>query len=315
MQQRNVLAIDGGGIRGIIPALILSHIERRAGRPIAELFDLVVGTSTGGILALGLSMPDPLARDGSQYTARELVEFYKQRGPQIFDPSLWRSLRSVSGVLDESYSAETLERVLEGYFKTRTLAECRVPTMVTTYAIERREAVFLKSFNPDHKAIRCVDAARATTAAPTFFEPASVRIAGEPHALIDGGVYINAPAVSAYAEAIALYPDSDINVVSIGTGHLTRPIPLERAVEWGAAGWLAPLLDCMFDGVAKVTDQQMRLLLGDGYYRFQLSLDSANDEMDDASEANLAALEAAALELIEREEQKLDRVIARLLSD
>ena len=93
-----VLAIDGGGIRGLIPARVLAEIERRCGRRAAELFDLVAGTSTGAIIACGLTRPDPLA-------AEEIAEVYVDEGPQIFDRSLLKRITSVDGYLDERYDS------------------------------------------------------------------------------------------------------------------------------------------------------------------------------------------------------------------
>jgi patatin-like phospholipase/acyl hydrolase len=89
-----VLAIDGGGIRGLIPALVCTEIERRSGRRVFELFDLIAGTSTGGIIACAVCAPDPLP-------ASELVKLYEEEGPDIFDRSLFQRIRSADGLLDE----------------------------------------------------------------------------------------------------------------------------------------------------------------------------------------------------------------------
>ena len=100
-QVRRVLSIDGGGIRGIIPAMVIASIEKKMGKPARELFDLMVGTSTGGILALGLSRPG-LGRQ-AQFSARRVVKLYEEQGDKIFEYSLWRKLRTVGGILEESY--------------------------------------------------------------------------------------------------------------------------------------------------------------------------------------------------------------------
>ncbi len=313
-QQRTVLSIDGGGIRGIIPAMVLHHIETATGRSSAELFDMMVGTSTGGILALGLAQSDPLKVEASHYRARDLANLYAERGGDIFRRSLWRRLRSGLGLFDESYPAGPLEDTLSDYFGDKQLSACRCPTMVTAYDLETRRTVFLKSFKAEHADLSCVAAARATSAAPTFFEPARMRLNARQTSLVDGGVYINSPVVSAYAEALKLFPGDPITVISLGTGELIRPISGRRAASWGKAGWLLPLLDCMFDGVAKAADHQMNLFLGERYQRFQLTLDTASEAMDDASPTNVAALFQSASRLIDREWARLDDVIAYLRS-
>ena len=302
---RRVLSIDGGGIRGIIPALVLAHFEKTTGEPVSELFDLVVGTSTGGILALGLSLQDAEGRP--LLAAKRMVALYERHGAEIFEQSLWRKLRTVGGIFEEAYSHEALEAVLKHYFGDRTLSECGIPAMVTSYDIQNRRTVFMKSWHADHAALLCSDAARATSAAPTYFEPANLQWAEESRTLIDGGVYMNSPAVSAYAEARKLFPNEPIAMLSLGTGELTRPIPYEEARTWGSALWVMSVLDCMFDGAAKAADHQMQLFLGEDYQRLQATLTYASDDMDDASKGNIRNLKQTAREMIAKTEDELAR--------
>ena len=305
---RRVLSLDGGGIRGIIPALVVAHLERQMGAPASELFDLIVGTSTGGILALGLSLQDK--QGGSLLAAKRMVALYERHGAQIFERSLWRKLRTAGGLFEEAYSHEALENVLHKYFASKRMGDCGTPVMVTSYDIERRKTVFLKSWHPDHSELLCAEASRATSAAPTYFEPVNLQWAELSATLIDGGVFINSPAVSAYAEACKWFPDEPIAMLSLGTGELTRPIPYDAARTWGSALWIMSLLDCMFDGASKAADHQMRLFLGDHYLRVQTPLHFASDDMDDASRANIRNLKQTAEELIEREEDALHRFLA-----
>ena len=305
---RRVLSIDGGGIRGIIPAMVVAHIERKLGKPAHELFDLMVGTSTGGILALGLSRPGESRP--AQFSARRVVKLYEEQGATIFEYSLWRKLRTVGGILDEAYSHEVLEDILGKYFAEATLGDCEVPTMVTSYDIQNRRTVFLKSWHADHWPLLCRDAARATSAAPTYFEPKPLDTGDVLSVLIDGGIFMNSPSVSAYAEARKLFPDDPIAVLSLGTGELTRPIVFEETRTWGSALWVMSLLDCMFDGVSKAADHQMQLFLGERYQRLQTSLESASDDMDDASEDNIRNLKRTARELINANEAVLEQFFA-----
>ena len=305
---RRVLSIDGGGIRGIIPAMVIAHIERKLGKPAHELFDLMVGTSTGGILALGLSRPGSGRQ--AQFSARRVVKLYEEQGDKIFEYSLWRKLRTVGGILEEAYSHEVLEDILGKYFAGAKLGNCEVPTMVTSYDIQNRRTVFLKSWHADHPSLLCRDAARATSAAPTYFEPKPLDTGDVASVLIDGGIFMNSPSVSAYAEARKLFPGDSIAVLSLGTGELTRPIPFEEARTWGSALWVMSLLDCMFDGVSKAADHQMQLFLGERYQRLQTPLDNANDDMDDASKENIANLKKTARELIANNEAALEQFFA-----
>ena len=302
---RRILAIDGGGIRGIIPAVVISHIEKQVGKSAAECFDLMVGTSTGGILALSLARPGTGSR--AQFSARRVVKLYEDHGADIFEHSLWRKLRTAGGILEEAYSHKNLEAVLEQYFADSMLGACQVPTMVTSYDIQNRETVFLKSWLHQYSGVLCRDAARATSAAPTYFEPKPLDAADMQHILVDGGIFINSPSVSAYAEACRLFPGERVKVLSLGTGELTRAIPYHQAKTWGSALWVISLLDCMFDGVSKAADYQMKLFLGDDYQRLQIPLHYASDDMDDASKGNIRNLKQTGRDLIARHEHDIER--------
>ena len=184
------------------------------------------------------------------------------------------------GLFEEAYSHEALETILQRYFGDKRLSDCGTPVMVTSYDIEHRKTVFIKSWHSDHSELLCAEASRATSAAPTYFEPVNLEWAEQSRTLIDGGVFINSPAVSAYAEARKLFPDEPIAMLSLGTGELTRSIPYDEARTWGSALWVMSLLDCMFDGASKAADHQMRLFLGDHYLRLQTQLHYASDDMD-----------------------------------
>ena len=168
----NVLSIDGGGIRGVIPAVLLKHIEEKVGKRVADIFDLIVGTSTGGILAAGLTVPK---RDGTpKFSAEDMLALYADRGREIFDRSFWRGITSAGGALDEQYDHKPLEKILKEYLGDSTLKDCIVPIVLTSYDIEKRQPYFFKTRRAREKKDRnhyLRDAARATSAAPTYFEP------------------------------------------------------------------------------------------------------------------------------------------------
>jgi len=133
-------------------------------------------------------------------------------------------------------------------------------------------------------------AGRATSAAPTYFEPINANINGKIRTFVDGGVFVNNPAVSAYAEAKRIYPGEEILVISLGTGELIRPIPYEDAKDWGMAEWALPVMSCMFDGVSDAVNYQMWQILGDNFIRLQTTLTIASDDMDNATNGNIQCL-------------------------
>ncbi len=320
-----VLSIDGGGIRGIIPAMVLAEIERRTGRATSQLFDLVAGTSTGGILALGLTKPGQGGEP--EYSAKRLIELYETEGDKIFSIPVWHRIHSAGGVAEEKYPAKGIEGVAREYFDDVRLAEALTEVLVTAYEIEGRAPWFFKrrhARDPERREgdnFLMREVARATSAAPTYFEPFLVE--GGPHdgcALIDGGVHSNNPAMCAYVEARKIFPEEDdFLVVSLGTGELTRSLSYEEVKDWGLALWAQPILNVVFDGVADTVDYQLRELLateGEGrrYYHFQTFLDIGKDDMDDASATNIAALKVKAREIISENDAALDALCDQLVA-
>jgi patatin-like phospholipase/acyl hydrolase len=301
-----VLSIDGGGIRGLIPALVLTELEERAERPIFELFDLIAGTSTGGILGCALCAPDPLP-------ARELVSLYEVEGPKIFARDVFQRIRSGEGLIDEKYDAGELDRALERFLGDKRLAEARPDLIVPAYNMTEPGPYFFKTRkareDPAVEDFPLSVVARATAAAPTYFEPLEVSGA----ALVDGGVFAVNPAMSAFAEVARFQPSADVRLVSLGTGERTRKRSFEQVKDWGLVEWAKPILDVVFDGMSEAVDYQLRHALEDGrYWRLQIELDLASDDLDDASQGNLKLLRKHAEDLIDLHSDDLDQIVAAL---
>jgi uncharacterized protein len=320
-----VLAIDGGGIRGIIPAMVLAKIEEIRGEPACKIFDLIAGTSTGGIIALGVNVPEAGAAKKPRWSAQQLADMYVSEGPKIFHHSLLRTIETIDGLLEEKYSAKGLEEALKKYMGEAKLSQALTKVLITSYDIQSHNPFFFKSAPPPPRPagaqappanpapapladypMRVV--ARATSAAPTYFEPEPVASAppagGGPapgFVLVDGGTFANNPAMCAYAEALRTEPGAEVLIVSLGTGRVTDPITYAEAKHWGLIRWARPLLGVMMDGSSAAIDYQLDELLGadEGHYRFQTVLDRASDSLDDASAKNIANLQRAARKLIE----------------
>jgi hypothetical protein len=290
---KRVLAIDGGGIMGIIPAMVLAEIEKRTSRRTAEMFDLVSGTSTGGILGMCLC---------SGHSAEEVVDLYLENGKTIFSKSFFRRIGTAWGLSGAKYGHAGLEEVLNKYFGDRRLLDSPVPIMACSYDLISREPVFFKSWRSDMADMPMTLASRATSAAPTYFEPVEHTLSGKNMLLVDGGVAANNPAVSAAAEACKLW-GSDLMVVSLGTGQRTRPL---KAKGWGLTRWAVPIIDVFMDGQSDVVDYQLGHLLGDRFVRLQTELLLASDDMDDVTQENLSKLVQEAISLIARESGKID---------
>jgi len=207
-----ILSIDGGGIRGIIPAMILAEIERRTGCRTAELFDLIAGSSTGGILALGLTVPQEKGKR-PKYKASQLVSFYEKDGKEVFH-SFWHDVVSLHGLIDERYPSDRFEKVLRKYLGSETtLSEAFTDVLITSYEIETCRPFFFTRRNAraNHSGRlnpRMWEVARCTSAAPTYFTPFQVtrsrRSQLPPLTFIDAGVFVNNPTLCAYTEAVTI---------------------------------------------------------------------------------------------------------------
>ncbi len=344
--RRALLCIDGGGIRGLIPAIILKDLERRLAvlgktKPLHAYFDLIVGTSTGGIIAAGLTAPHPSAADRPAMSAGELVDLYNRRGGEIFSRSKFRNIREVfrtwniEALSQEKYSAERLEELLDEHLGDVRLRDALTNVVITAYDVRNRVTAYLRGgpnindldYSKDendeatppftHANYFFRDAARATSAAPTFFEPEPVSDlrSKKVRTLIDGGVFANQPAVCGLAQAIALeWPANTVSMLSLGTGYHVRPYHLQEMKDWGPVHWInpmkgAPIISILMHGQADSTNWNMQQMLEDRFCRLdgKLDPDRFSDEMDDASPGSLRGLRTLAGEIIEENGEALDR--------
>lgn len=344
-----ILSIDGGGIRGIIPALLLAEIERRTQKPIFTLFDLITGTSSGGILALGLTKPR-LRSDASdtlpvaEYSAEDLLQLFLEYGVEVFyEPLFQRLLGPLDDIfLQPKYPSESKEEILRQYFGTALLENNLKEVFVTSYDIEKRIPIFFtnklekeqiesKNFGNLCGGYSLLNAALATTATPTYFAPHRVvnpHNSGIIYTLIDGGVFANNPAhlaileaqISSKRKAQKVLNPEDILVVSLGTGSLTSVYPYKEVKNWGLWQWGRPLLNMMFDSNSKVVAGELEQLFEPSdreaksfYYRFQTLLDSELEEIDNTKVQNTRHLQAIAHRLISNKSQQIDELCSLLL--
>ena len=228
-----ILSIDGGGIRGLFPAAYLAEIERRflGGTSIAKHFDMVAGTSTGGIIALGLA---------SGKTAREISAIYTDRGEYIFPrpkplKGLWRWLRSLRA---SKYDSSALQSELLRVFGHEVLDNAKTRVVVPSFEGEYGEPFLYKTpHHPDyqkdrHKAL--VDIALHTAAAPSYF----TAVENHGYQMLDGGIWANNPIMQALVDVLACYdvPRENIRILSIGTGDETVELA-KRHLSGGKIDW------------------------------------------------------------------------------
>ncbi|HLW06691.1 MAG TPA: CBASS cGAMP-activated phospholipase [Marinilabiliaceae bacterium] len=330
-----ILAIDGGGIRGIIPAVVLADLEKKLQSitkdhtvRLADYFDLIAGTSTGGILSCCYLLEGENQRP--KYTAEEILNLYFKHGEQIFNRSIFHKIRTAGGVLDEKYSDNGLRETLDKYMGNERLRNLLKPTLITAYDIERRKAHFFTKHDAHKKGNNFFvkDVAWSTSAAPTYFECAYIQDdLNRNYALIDGGVFANNPTLCAYAEARKIFKKfdtekavtaSDMLILSIGTGSDEKRYPYNKAKDWGQLEWVKPLLDIMMSGVAETVDYQVRQIYDaierpNQYLRINAPLSSnVNHNMDDASRENMEGLRLEGEALVKQFDAALQEFAVQL---
>lgn len=343
MKKIRILSIDGGGIRGIIPGVILSYIEKqlqlkdKSNRKIGDYFDFIAGTSTGGILACAYLTPGNPGH--ARYAADDAVNIYLKEGGDIFHRKVMKKIFSGFGLLDEKYDVSELEKDLRDFFGEVMLSDFIKPCLITSYEVTERNAVFFNSADATDPLynFKVHDIARATSAAPTYFEPALIYSqAGQSFSLIDGGVFANNPALCAYAEVRKLRfseilknmdkPDlpsaKNMLIISVGTGTVKHPYHYKDLKDAGELEWLEPIIDILMSGNAETVDYQLKQMFRTldaedqkDYYRLEPALREALPDMDIATLSNLENLKQAGLWYIDKNKAMLDEIVDKVLAN
>ena len=303
-----ILSLDGGGIRGAFTASFLAQIESRIDGTIGDYFDLVAGTSTGGLIAIAVAAGIP---------ANSVVKLYETHGPEIFRPQknyrartraqrllispalriLRPAARKLLGVrvddlLQTKYRAEALKAALVEVFadsKVETLRKCRV-VIPSVDATAGRIVVFKTPHLPNltrdrHESL--VDVLLATTAAPTYFPHAANSSSG---AFLDGGLWANNPSLVAYTEAMKIkmactrdvdpqFTPNEVQIFSIGTGE--PRYSLKPPGNQAGLGWWGPkVFDVMSMSQSQGVDCHLRYLLGNRYRRINFDVPDSSWTLD-----------------------------------
>ncbi|WP_194778283.1 patatin-like phospholipase family protein [Pararhodonellum marinum] len=343
-----ILSIDGGGIKGILPSVILTEVERRTGQPIHKLFDVVAGTSTGGILAMGLCKAAPLS-------AKEMLSLYQKEGESIFTKRkknflsrLGSRFGSAGGSATQmAYDIAGIEQVLDRYFGKSRLSTAQTNLLVTSHDVEKGMPFYFSSrlakINPKEEDFEMKEVARSTSAAPTYFEPNILSGQGESDmVLVDGGVFANNPSTLAYAEAkeiwkqrreiilpsmptedakgyVAVVTPDDLDLpfymLSLGCGFAPTTVRAKDSAKWNAFKWFEPLMaDIFMRSVSESVHYSMQHLMppytdhSPRYERLDMEIPEKCREMDNASKENIEALVKTAELYVKMKSAEIDGI-------
>lgn len=330
-----ILSIDGGGIKGIIPGMVLSDLEERLKRKtnnpdafLADYFDFFAGTSTGGILISLLLCPSKSDPSKPRFSAKEALNLYIENGTKIFETKGLKRILAEIGWVTERYDNKVLETILLNYFEDVKLSELIKPCIITAYNIELRKAHFFrqniakKRGNSRDFYIR--DVCRATSAAPTYFSVAEIySLAGVRYPLLDGGIFATNPSLSAFVEikkeTAELIP-KDIYILSLGTGVSKKSYDSDELRDTKALFVVPALLDMMMSGATETSHFYMKQIFNflgipDQYIRLEPhNLQSVQEQMDSASPKNIKKLIALGDRLISQKNDILDIIADNLIA-
>lgn len=251
-----ILSISGGGTRGVIPATIIQELEKEIN--IQETFDLVVGTSTGGIIATAL---------GAGYKGKEIVNLYIDEVSNIFTSSMWHKITNVFSIKGPKYPAKGVVNTLRLFLGNKSISEAKIPFITTAYETIENDVKLFKSWKEEDHKYSFSDVALATSAAPTYLPSYQINDKN----FIDGGIYANSPINIAWVEALKKgYKPEDIVILSLGTGK--QPQEQHITHNWGIYEWLTkgnsgvPILEMTFEGIQDKDHYITNLLFPNVHY-------------------------------------------------
>ena len=302
-----VLALDGGGIKGTFTASLLAELERMTGKRVGEYFDLITGTSTGGIIAIALALGIP---------AEEVRRFYVEQGPAIF-PSVGLHIRlrhQLRWLLSGKHNPDQLQSALTSVFGSRKLGEARTRLVVPSFNVIDGSVTLFKTahcarFRQDYLR-RCVDVALATSAAPTYLPAHDV---GDGRVYLDGGVWANNPILVGVLEAIVncAQQPTTIDVLNIGTTEEAFHVPQEMRRRGGALKWMSRVAPLFMQAQSDAVLKQATILIERKPYRISPSVRPSRFSLDDSRQ--ISDLQALGIDSARHHEQYLSpRFLAQL---
>lgn len=318
----NVLAVDGGGVRGIIPASILAYLEARTGVPSAELFDLISGVSTGSLIAAALTKPNSNGRPS--VPASLIAESYLEDVSSLFPSGFLAEIKGTAGLLRPKFDPAALQRLLKKRFGDMRLSDLLAQVVIPVYDLKTNKAWLLQSAQARKDSIKNFyirDMLRASTAAPIVYPPMKLaNICGDEVLIgVDAGMFFNNPAELAEAEAQALWPDRKMNILSLGTGVQSAPV-VDLESRFGLLDWIPGVFMMGSYGqesIANIETVSQLRERGSVEHRHILRINPllSKDSVDmfDASPAHMEVLLADAARIIDERRAEIDKMAHLLL--
>ena len=309
-QKFRILSIDGGGLKGLIPLQVIKEIERITKQPVHKTFDLIAGTSTGGLLTCALLLEEnSIEANKRKYTLEQIEQIYLDRGKEIFPKYSnlkWLFMHARKWIRP-MYFTKNYEKILNEYFDDYRVTSCLKPIFITSYDIHRNIPIIFttrEATRIDEKNSRLVDICKATSAAPTYFPTHTFTYNKENVICIDGGLIMNNPSLGALIEVLGntsykYYKKEnekleikDISILSLGTGFYSKQYNSHSSDNWGRFQWIKKVIDISMGAPVNIVSDQLETIftsmdLNKNYLRIDVEIDKKYAEMDDSSEEAL----------------------------
>ena len=308
-----IISIDGGGIKGIVGSTILQEIESRLDGPIHEYVDVITGTSTGGLIACGLTVPDE--NGNPKFNMQDIIDTYNDLGTTVFNRSFWHKLKTLWGLIGPKFPIDGLQEVLTEKLGDIKLSESLIEVIMCTYDLGSGWPVIFSSKDEVLNQARMLDICMGTSSVPTYFPSVEARTKNNVFNLIDGGIFAVNPALSAYALTKKRDKDAKVDIISIGNGNYGEVYKHEETKDWGLLEWASPVSNVILDGIGDAINYQTKILCeadGGSYTRLQFDLPEELSKMDNASKSNMEALSKATTQYIYENSYLIQQVVEKL---
>lgn len=333
-----ILALDGGGIRGVVPAVILDYLEKKIQHiqevktaRIGTFMDLVGGTSTGSIVGSLMLLPCEEKLEFPKYSMEAIMEMYIEMGPDVFKSHFWHNVKTLWGLFGSKFPASNIEPDLLQMLDHYKLKDLVKPCLFNAYDIDKRRVNIYTNHDDKGKYADYYvkDVVRGSTSIPAYFPPAHFNVGVDQNTLVDGGVFANNPAMVSYIEAIKEIKKvkgkgrrkspHNILVISMGTGASKRKaFPYSKAKRWGMVRWVFPILDVLLSGSSDIVDYEISRLFeaygaSENYIRINPPLHYSTAPSTDASKENITNLLKDASAYIKENQEFLNNLAQRIV--
>lgn len=319
----NILSICGGGVRGLIPLYVLREIENKYNKPISEIFDYYAGSSIGSLIIAALLITE----DGKnpKHKCEELFGMIEKLCKDIFQNSWYYRMRTVYGWMGSKYPTENLETLLKEFFGDKKLNDLLKPVCFPTFdGLSQKPIYFTKEKHGD---LYLRDILRATTAAPTYFDPKEMNIEGmkftcgeidfskQKRLLYDSGIVVNNPSLVAELHAthdMQIIDKSTIFELCLGTGDSKVPQPTNN----GMWGWVNSIIGYLFSGFNENEMYQLFLALKEENVLFvNVEIENKYDQLDNASDESIKYYKSKIEEWLKNNNDKFYNFMEKLIGN